>query len=184
MTDIFERLAAGEPVDMRSPEYRPAIEELQRGSLLSFRINQTSPADRDECRRLIEELLGRPLEGHADVLSPLQVDFGHNLRLGRDVFVNHSLTVMAIGGVSIGDGVQIGPQVTIVTDNHDPYDRFVLHCSPVSIESGAWIGARAVICPGVTVGENAIVAAGAVVTKDVPTNAVVGGCPAKVIRML
>ena len=91
---------------------------------------------------------------------------------------------MAIGGIEIGNSVQIGPHVTIVTDNHDLKDRYVLRCRGVRIEDKVWIGAGATIMPGVTVGRNAVIAGGAVVTKDVPENAIVGGNPAKVIRYL
>ena len=68
----------------------------------------------------MEELLTEPLQGHTDIFTPVQIDFGRNLKIGKNVFINHSLTVMAIGGINIGDNVQIGSQVTIVTDNHVP----------------------------------------------------------------
>ena len=91
---------------------------------------------------------------------------------------------MAIGGIEIGNNVQIGPQVTIVIDNHDSDNRNILCCKRVRIEDNVWIGARVVILPGVTIGENAIIAAGAVVVKDVSSNTVVGCCTAKVLKRL
>jgi acetyltransferase-like isoleucine patch superfamily enzyme len=106
------------------------------------------------------------------------------MRFGKHVFINHSFTAMSVGGIYLGDRVQIGPHVTIVTDNHDFANRNVLICKPVKIGNGVWIGANVTILPGVTVGENAVIAAGAVVTKDVPANSIVGGNPARVIRML
>ena len=184
MAELFEKLKHGEPVDMMSEEYGEAIKELNRSNELSFRLNQLSPLDRDRRKALLEELLTEPLHEHTDIFTPVQIDFGRNLKIGKNVFINHSLTVMAIGGIDIGDNVQIGPQVTIVTDNHDTDNRYVLHCKKVTIKNNAWIGARAVIMPGVTVGENAIIAGGAVVTKDVPDNTVAGGCPAKVLKQL
>ena len=91
---------------------------------------------------------------------------------------------MTAGGITIEDGVMIGPQVTLLTTNHDFDDHNVLICKPVHIGKNAWIGARATILPGVTVGENSIVAGGAVVTKDVEANVIVGGNPAKVLKRL
>ncbi|MBQ3769783.1 MAG: hypothetical protein II866_12450 [Prevotella sp.] len=89
---------------------------------------------------------------------------------------------MAAGGITIEDGVMIGPNVRIVTDNHDFQNRMVLRCKSVHIGRNAWIGVGAIILPGVTIGENAVVAAGAIVTKDVAPNAIVGGNPAKFIK--
>ena len=93
-------------------------------------------------------------------------------------------TAMSIGRIEFGDNVQIGPHVTIVTDNHDLANRYVLKCRKVVIGNNVWIGAGVSIMPGVHVGDNAVIAGGAVVTKDVPVNTVVGGNPAKVIRQL
>ena len=91
---------------------------------------------------------------------------------------------MSAGGITIEDNVQIGPEVTMVTTNHDFNDRYTLICKGIHIKKNVWIGARAVILPGVTIGENAVIAGGAVVTKDVEPNTVVGGNPAKVIKRL
>jgi acetyltransferase-like isoleucine patch superfamily enzyme len=182
--DLFTKLLKGEPVDMMSEEYGKAIRELNRSNDLSFRLNQLSPLETDRRKELFAKLLQEPLQEHTDIFTPVQIDFGCNLKIGKHVFINHSLTVMAIGGITIGDNVQIGPQVTIVTDNHDPVHRYVLRCKQVIIKNNVWIGARVVIMPGVTVGENSIIAGGAVVTKNVPPNTVAGGCPAKVLKNL
>ena len=184
MRDIMDRLRSGEAVDMMSAEYGKAIEELKRSNELSFQLNQLSPLNVGKRKALLAELLQAPLQGHSDIFTPVQIDFGCNFKLGHDVFINHSLTVMAIGGIEIGNNVQIGPQVTIVIDNHDSDNRNILCCKRVWIEDNVWIGARVVILPGVNIGENAIIAGGAVVVKDVPSNTVVGGCPAKVLKRL
>ena len=91
-----------------------------------------------------------------------------------------------MGGITIEDNVLIGPKVNLITENHplDPTDRRALICKPIVIKRNAWIGAAATILPGVTIGENAVVAAGAVVSKDVPANTIVGGVPAKIIKTI
>lgn len=117
-------------------------------------------------------------------MPPMQIDMGKNVKIGRHVFINHGLTIMARGGVDIGADVMIGPGVSLLTANHDLNDHQVLLCGKITIKKNAWIGAKAMILPGVTVGENAVVAGGAVVTKDVEANTVVGGNPARVLKYL
>lgn len=106
------------------------------------------------------------------------------MQFGHGIFINHHLTVMSIAGITIEDNVQIGPNVTLVTDNHDLQHHTILKCQPITIKQNAWLGANVTILSGVTVGKNAIVAAGAVVTKDVPDNTVVAGTPARVLKTL
>ena len=181
--DIFDTLKNGEPVDMLSPEYRPAIDELRRADLALFHLNQVEPTPENMEKGLDELFDGHDHSGLA-IMTPCQIDFPKQLTIGKNVFINHSFTAMSIGGITLEDNVQIGPHVTIVTDNHDFDNRYVLKCRSVRVCNNAWIGANATIMPGVTVGENAVVAGGAVVTKDVPANTVVGGNPAKIIKQL
>ncbi len=183
MTAIFEKLKSGEPVDMMSEEYLPAIEELQRADKALFHLNHAEPGSAEQ-REAWEELFQGHMPEEVTILTPAQIDFPGQITFGKQVFINHSFTAMSIGGIEFGDNVQVGPHVTIVTDNHDLNDRYVLKCKTVVIGRNAWIGAGATIMPGVHIGENAVIAGGAVVTKDVPANAVVGGNPAKVIRNL
>lgn len=154
---------------------------MVRCNKICFRINTTEP-DMDKIRPLENELFNDGLDATSYIMPPMQIDFGCQMKLGKGVFVNHSLTCMAAGGITIDDGVMIGPNVRIVTDNHDFQNRMVLRCKPVHIKSNAWIGVGAIILPGVIIGENAVVAAGAVVTKDVAPNTIVGGNPAKFIK--
>ena len=114
----------------------------------------------------------------------MQIDKAEQVTIGENVFINHGLTVMAAGSITIEDGVMIGPEAALLTANHDFNNLMVLKCKPIVIKKGAWIGARAIILPGVTVGEGAIVASGAVVTKDVEPRSIVGGNPAKVIKYI
>ena len=106
------------------------------------------------------------------------------MKIGKNVFINSNLLAMARGGITIEDNVQIAGNVSLLTNNHDPYDRMILPCKPILIKRGAWIGANVVILRGISIGKHAIVGAGSVVTKDVPDYAVVVGNPAKVVKML
>ena len=181
--NIYTKLKNGEPVDMRSEEYQPVIKELHRANKALFHLNHAEPGS-EEYGKAFEELFDGTVPEGLGIFTPVQIDFPKQITFGKHVFINHSFTAMSVGGIEIGDNVQIGPKVTIVTTNHDPENRSVLRCKPVIIENGVWIGACASIMPGVRIGENAIIAGGAVVVKDVPANTVAGGNPAAVIRTL
>ena len=181
--NIFEKLRAGEPVDMMSEEYAAAITELRRADKALFHLNHSEPGS-EEQRKAFEEFFDGEIPQGLGIFTPTQIDFPKQITFGNHVFINHSFTAMSIGGITLEDNVQIGPHVTIATDNHDFKNRYVLKCKPVRICKNAWIGANVTIMPGVTVGENAVIAGGAVVTKDVSANAIVGGNPAKVIKMI
>ncbi len=170
-------------MDMRSEEYRPVIQELHRADKALFHLNHAEPGT-EEQKKAIEELFNGKVPAGLGFFTPVQIDFPGQITFGNHVFINHGFTAMSVGGIIIGDNVQIGPNVTIVTTNHDLKNRSVLRCRPVIIENGVWIGACASIMPGVRIGENAVVAGGAVVVRDVPANTVVGGNPAVVIRTL
>lgn len=166
-------------------QYNPEMVWASKGFLF-IRINPSFHLDEESLRLMNAdfELFGGRLDKTSYLMPPLQIDFACQMKIGKGVFVNHSLTCMAAGGITIDDGVMIGPNVRIVTDNHDFDNRMVLRCKPVHIGRNAWIGVGAIILPGVTIGENAVVAAGAVVTKDVAPNTIVGGNPAKFIKSI
>jgi bifunctional N-acetylglucosamine-1-phosphate-uridyltransferase/glucosamine-1-phosphate-acetyltransferase GlmU-like protein len=124
---IWDRLSDGDPVDMMEPEYMEVIAELRRCEKINFELNHTSP-DAPEKRKLQNDLLEEALDETSTVFTPVQIDMGKRLKIGKRVFINHSLTVMAIGGITIDDDTMIGPKVTIVTDNHDIQNRLVLRC--------------------------------------------------------
>jgi acetyltransferase-like isoleucine patch superfamily enzyme len=152
---------------------------------LTARLN-TSYHDEDEARILISELIGSEVDESTRVTPPFYTDFGKNIKLGKNVFINHACTFMDRGGINIEDDTKIGPKANLLTSNHplDPAHRKELVSTPIWIKKNVWIGAAATILPGVTIGENSVVAAAAVVTQDVPPNTVVAGVPAKVIREL
>lgn len=182
--DIFEKAKFGQPIDTRSEEYKQiAVPELQRSRSICHKINLLDPYD-ENIRTLLDELFEGRLPKSSIILSPLQIDRGKTITVGENVFINWNFSTVSTGSITIEDDVQIACNVQMITANHDYNDRNILHCKPVVVKKGAWIGAGATIMGGVTVGTNSVVAAGAVVTKDVPDNVVVGGCPAKIIKSI
>jgi len=183
--NIWLRMHEGEAVNMKSDtDFRTVtIPEMERSMGLCAKISTKSPYDK-ETRQMEEELFEQHLPESAHILSPMQIDYGHQVNIHEGVFINHSVCMSAAAGVEIEENVQIAPQVTILTVNHDLKDKMIIKCKPVVIKKDAWIGARVIILPGVTIGKNAVVGAGAVVTKDVPDNSVAVGNPAKVIKQI
>lgn len=183
--DIFERDRSGEPISIDDPEYPKLKEVILRAVELTTRLN-TSVYGEDEIRNLFSELTGSEVDDSFWVIPPFYTDFGRNIKVGKNVFINHACTFMDRGGITIEDNTKIGPKVNLITSNHplDPSHRREVMSSPIWIKRNVWIGAAATILSGVTIGENSVVAAAAVVTQDVPPNTVVAGVPAKVIRTL
>ena len=128
--NIFEKLRAGEPVDMMSEEYAAAITELRRADKALFHLNHSEPGS-EEQRKAFEELFDGEIPQGLGIFTPTQIDFPKQITFGNHVFINHSFTAMSIGGITLEDNVQIGPHVTIATDNHDFKNRYVLKCKPV-----------------------------------------------------
>lgn len=169
-------------VDMRqmSPEDRELGSRMMR---LVYQLNHTMPMT-DEYNAILTELFGERLGEGSLIAAPIAGAALDRVVIGRNVFVNTNCLMMARGGITIEDNVQIAANVQLISNNHDEYDRQILTCRPVLICEGAWIGAGATILPGVRVGKHAIVGAMSVVTKDVPDYAVVVGSPARVVKTL
>lgn len=182
--DIFEKMKSGTPIDIRTDEDYKTIarREMERSRQICFEANQISPNDNEKVFEKLNELFEGRIPKSSFITPTFMIDRAKNMEIGENVFVNHGLTCMSSGGITIEDNVMIGPEVALITANHDLKDTRVLIFKPITIKKNAWLGARAMIMPGVTIGEGAIVAGGAVVTKDVPPNTVVGGVPAKVIK--
>ena len=140
----------------------------------------------EELKALFEKLIGKRIEGGFGLFPPFTTDCGKNITLGRGVFINSGCRFQDQGGITVGDGALIGHNVVIATLNHDlaPEKRQSLIPSPVRIGKNVWIGAGAIILPGVSIGDNSVIGAGSVVTKDVPENVVAAGSPARVIKEL
>jgi len=177
------KMIAGEP-------YHPGDETLRadrlRARQLIHRYNHTSPDERAERNALLSELFGRDHDAYIE--PSFRCDYGYNLFLGQNFYANFDCVMLDVCPIRIGDNCMLAPGVHIYTATH-PLDAAERNSGlefgkPVTIGDNVWIGGRAVINPGVTVGDNAVIASGAVVVKDVPANAVVGGNPARIIKML
>ena len=182
--DIFERLRDGEVIPMDDPDYGKIREAVNRTIALRVKLDQATNVD--EIRAFLSEIIGRPVPESTTVFPPFYTNIGRNILLGNNVFINHACSFLDIGGITIEDHVMIGPRVNITSENHlvEVAGRKTMVPKAVVICENAWIGAGATILPGVTVGRNSVVAAGAVVNKDVPPNTVVAGVPARVVKQL
>ncbi|MCI8992354.1 MAG: sugar O-acetyltransferase [Eubacterium sp.] len=138
----------------------------------------------EELREIMSRLTGKKVDDTFRLFPPFYTDFGKNILIGKDVFINSGCHFQDQGGITIGDGALIGHNVVLATINHDliPGNGRKNHYAPVKLGKNVWIGSNATVLPGVTVGDWAVIAAGAVVTKDVPPYTVVGGTPAKIIK--
>ncbi len=182
--DIFERLKSGEMIRTTDNEYFKINEVVTRTLKLSQQLNSCN--NTEEVRHFLSEIIGSEIDDSTTIFPPFYVNFGKFIKVGKKVFINHACSFLDMGGIIIEDEVLIGPKVNLITENHptNPNDRQALITKPIIIKRKAWIGAGATILPGVTIGENSIVAAGAVVSKNVPDNTIVGGVPAKIIKKI
>ncbi|PJM72917.1 acetyltransferase [Bifidobacterium primatium] len=180
--DILERDRRGIPVSPYEPEYAAIRGIIREAMRLCTELN-TGYHTPEETHGMFERIVGHPVDPSFRMNPPFHTDFGRNIIVGRNVFVNWGCVMMDRGGITIGDGTFIGPNVQLITTNHDrnPYNRPTTISHPITIGERVWIGAGAIILPGVGVGDNAIVGAGTVVTHDVPADAIVAGNPARII---
>ncbi|MEO2126786.1 MAG: DapH/DapD/GlmU-related protein [Christiangramia sp.] len=182
--NIFERLLAGETIDFHDPDYaeiRNACDETRKAGVALN--NATEPL---EIRNILEKVIGAEIDETTTLYPPFFVNYGKNIKLGKRVFINAACSFLDLGGIVIEDDVMIGPKVNILSEGHPTgiSNRKRLTPGRILIRQNAWIGAGATILAGVEIGKNAIVAAGSVVTKNVPPNVIVGGTPAKFIKEL
>ena len=174
---------SGGPTDDRESYIEDAAAEINRSKSLCHKANMTDPTGLSY-RTYLEELFQRKLDD-VTILTPFYCDMGIRGSLGRKVFISDNVYLCAGGGIEIQDGALIAPRGCILTVNHDVNNRHrFFTCHKMTIGKNVWICSNATICPGMTIGENSVVAAGAVVTKDVPANVIVGGNPVRIIRHL
>lgn len=174
-------------IHRRTPESAAMVANTQRAMAITPKLNRLTYADAEQIRAVFSELIGAQVDDSFMLIPPFYTAHGTELRVGRNVFINQNCTIYDLGGVDIGDDVLIGPNVSIITSGHplEPSQRRAgVTAAPIVIERNVWIAAGATIIGGVTVGENSVVAAGAIVTHDVPPNTLVAGVPAKAIRSL
>ena len=152
---------------------------------ITFELNNAYHTP-EEVRNLLSHLFGKTVDESFRVFPPFYTDFGKNITVGKNVFINACCHFQDHGGVSLGDGCQIGHNVVFATLNHGlaPEDRQTTYPAPITLGKNVWVGSNSTILQGVTIGDNAVIAAGAVVTKDVPENTIVGGVPARIIRKI
>jgi acetyltransferase-like isoleucine patch superfamily enzyme len=171
----------------RTPESAAMTANVKRAMAITATLNRLTYDDADEIRALFSDLIGKKVDDSFLLIPPFYTTGGLDIRVGRNVFVNQNCTFYDLGGLDIADDVMIGPNVSIITSGHplEPSRRHAgVTASPIVIERNVWIAAGATIIGGVTVGENSVVAAGSVVTRDVPPNSLVGGNPARIIRSI
>ena len=157
--------------------------DVQRTMRLAAEMN-TGYHTEAEVRDYMRQITGSEIDETLRIFTPFHINYGKKTTFGRDCFVNFGCTFLALGGITIEDDVFIGPQCVLATEYHpeEPATRHSLLTKPIVVKRNAWLGANVTVLAGVTIGENAIAAAGSVVTKDVPDNMVVAGSPARVIR--
>ncbi|MFA1540161.1 sugar O-acetyltransferase [Actinomadura monticuli] len=192
MTDFFagdprsnrERMLAGDLYIADDPELEAAS---RRAIALAHRYGEVYATDQDAARPLLEDLLGS-IAPDAHIRPPLYVDYGTYITVGSGTFANYGLTALDVARITIGDDVQIGPNVQLLTPTHplDPERRRAKleSAEPIVIEDNVWLGGGAIVLAGVTIGADSVIGAGSVVTKDIPPNVVAVGSPARVVRSL
>lgn len=185
LKEFLEHMKSGLPIPLGSETHKFMVGVGNEAMRITAELNG-SYHELEEIRTLFSKLIGKPVDESFIIFPPFTTDFGKNISLGKNIFINSGCRFQDQGGITIRDGALIGHNVVLATMNHDiaPEKRGTLHPAPIVIGKNVWIGSSATIVAGVTIGENAVVAAGAVVTKDVPANTIVGGVPAKVIKTI
>lgn len=183
---FLEHVAQRKPLDMYTPGVFQFLNEMNdEARRITAELNNAYHS-MDEIRELFSQLSGKPVNPTLRIFPPLYTDFGKNIQVGKNVFINGGCHFQDQGGITLGDDCLIGHNVVFATLNHfiEPSERASLRPAPIVLGKNVWVGSSSTILQGVTIGDNAIIAAGSVVTKDVPANAIVGGVPARLIRYI
>ncbi|MFB9211143.1 sugar O-acetyltransferase [Echinicola jeungdonensis] len=181
---IFQRLLKGEAISPNDPEAYKLREASYSTKNLLLQMNSTS--NPSEIRALLSQITASEIDESVAVFTPLHINYGKHTKIGKNVFINFDCVFLDLGGITIEDGVLIAPKVSLLSEGHpiSVEERHSLIPKPIHIKRNAWIGASATILQGVTIGENSVVAAGSIVSQDVPDNTIVGGAPAKIIKKI
>lgn len=183
MVDIFERDKSGQVISNSDPDIKKITNIIFNTQKLLKKINCKNLSERRKYH-LFAKVIGKSIPNHFSFLTPIYFDYGKNMIIGNNVFINFNCSFLDRGTITIGDNVLIGPNCNIFTTNH-PLEsklRKSTISKPIVIANDVWIGGNVTILPGITINANSIVGAGSVVTKDVPKNVIVAGNPAKIIR--
>ena len=186
VSELLARFDRGESFG-EDPEVLACMHRcIQENRRLLFEMNKLWHAEKSEITELFRKITAKPVGSDVQIETPFYTDFGKNITVGNHVFINAGCKFQDQGGIVIGDGAFIGHNVVLATLDHDldPETRHILHPAPIRIGSRVWIGAGVVVTKGVTIGDNSVIAAGAVVTRDIPANVIAAGVPAKVLREL
>ena len=185
LEEFLEQMKQRKPV-IGGSDLHQLMHSLSQEAMRITTVLNTAYHEPDEIRLLFSKLIGKPVDESFALFPPFTTDCGKNISIGKNVFINSGCRFQDHGGIQIGDGALIGHNVVLATLNHDidPKKRSDMHPEPISIGKNVWIGSNATILPGVTIGNGAIIAAGAVVTKNIPSNVIAGGVPAKIIKRI
>jgi maltose O-acetyltransferase len=178
------RMLAGE---LYLADESPLPEERAAAAKLTAEYNTRASVDPVPAREILTKLLGSIGEG-AEIRAPFYCDYGYNIHVGARTFINFGLVALDVAAIRLGGDVQVGPNVQLLTATH-PLDPDVRRQkwergAPIQVGDNAWLGGGVIVCPGVTIGENTVVGAGAVVLDDLPAGVLAAGTPARVIREL
>lgn len=181
---IFKRLLKGEIISPEDPDSYKLREASYDTKRLLLQMNNTS--EPQKIRQFLSQIIDSEIDESVTIFTPFHINYGKNTQIGKNVFINFDCVFLDLGGITIEDGVLIAPKVSLLSEGHpiSPQERHSLVPKHIHIKKNAWIGANATILHGVTIGQNAVVAAGSVVTKNVPDNVVVGGIPAQILKRL
>ena len=181
--EYLSNMKPGYIVDAGSEDHMVMHELSQKALKITMELNNKYHT-KEEIVQLMSELTGQKIDESFGMFPPFYADCGRNIHIGKNVFINAGCKFQDQGGIYIEDGALIGHNAVLATINHmeDPEKRAGMIFEPIHIGKNVWLGANVTVLPGITIGEGSIIVAGAVVTKDVPTNMIAAGVPAKVIR--
>ncbi len=184
LEEFLEHVGARRPLN--TPEIHVFLNEMSNEARkITFELNNAYHTP-EEVRQMLSRLFGRQVDETLRVFPPFYTDFGKNITIGKNVFINACCHFQDQGGITLGDGCLIGHNVVFATLNHGfaPADRASLYPAPIVLGKNVWVGSNSTLLQGIRIGDNAVIGAGSVVTKDVPANTIVGGVPARILRQI